>query len=149
MGRFGYRKTFGKLVKYQPKTPLSMCRPRPSLIKVRPTLTQETGRTKQLTNMMAFFHLGHRDQDISLTRTFLREKGNFRLTRHVIFAFEISYEAFLYVCSCILMRMRMLFNVQRVDIDVLTKLFVSLFSFGFCLKSAGVAVICEPSNGHT
>jgi hypothetical protein len=24
----------------------------------------------------------------------------------------------------------------------------SLFSFGFCLKSAVVAVICEPSNGH-
>jgi hypothetical protein len=33
-----------------------MCRPRPRLIKARPTLTQETGRTKQPTIMMAFFH---------------------------------------------------------------------------------------------
>ena len=54
------------------------------------------------------------------------------------------------VCSCIFNENETLFNeVRRVDVDVLTKLFVSLFSFGFWLKSAVVAVICESSNGHT
>ncbi len=36
-----------------------------------------------------------------------------------------------------------------MPVDVLTKLFGSLFSFGFSIKSAVVAVICESSNCHT
>jgi len=148
------------------------------MIRARPTLTQETGRAKQLIILMTYFHQGPQGPTSSkmswmcwmpitaTTRIFIfvlgvGERGHFfeeseifamksAWNRHEIFVFEIKSEASQTFVLVFLMRMRCCSMKCEELISTCWQSSLSLyFLLVFGLKSAVVAVICESSNGHT